>query len=229
MAESHCTTLSIAIPGRANDLTDMVFGGLTAIEVASTKPRMLWVCLCECGRRSVVSAGNLASGHSTSCGCRRPALVSRSRRRHGLTHTSIYTKWVNMRNRCDNPGNDSYALYGGRGICVCDEWDRSFEAFLRDMGKCPEGMTLERIDSNGDYTPINCTWVSPQDQANNRRNNRRFEWRGRRLTLRQICTEVSVNYELARRRLKRRWPLSEALFHPKGKRRCADGRATSIT
>ncbi len=183
------------------------------------------VCECSCGTCLVMNVSNLASGHSTSCGCRRPELVSRARRRHGLTHTSIYTKWVNMRNRCTKPSADSYALYGGRGVRVCAEWDQSFEAFLLDMGECPEGLTLERKDPNGNYTPDNCIWASRQDQANNRRNNRRFEWRGQHRTLRQICTEAGANYELACRRLKRRWSLSEALFHPKGKRRCVDGRS----
>ncbi len=179
------------------------------------KARARVVCECRCGTRLVVDVCNLASGHSTSCGCQRPVLASRALRQHGLTHTSTYNRWVNMRSRCNNPTSDSYALYGGRGITVCEEWDRSFIAFLRDMGgECPDGMTLERKDSNGNYGPDNCIWASHQDQANNRRNNRLFKWQGQQMTLRHICNETGANYELVRRRLKRHWPLLEAVCRP---------------
>ncbi len=79
-----------------------------------------------------------------------------------------YVVWNSMKNRCYNPKVKSYPSYGGRGIKVCNRWMK-FENFLADMGERPAGMTLDRKDNSGDYTPINCKWSTPKEQAANRR------------------------------------------------------------
>ncbi len=93
--------------------------------------------------------------------------------RHGYTAGKkhpIYTTWVKMRQRCNNPKHIAYSRYGGRGIKVCARWD-NFALFLEDMGERPKGLTLDRKNNDGDYTPDNCRWATNHQQAANRKNN----------------------------------------------------------
>jgi hypothetical protein len=129
-------------------------------------------CICDCGNETIVYLGNLRRNNSatTSCGCYNKEMTTKKNTTHGMKNTSEYNSWENMKQRCYNPNNPRYNDWGGRGIKVCDEWNNSFETFLKDMGMKPgEDYSIDRIDVNGNYEPSNCRWADSVTQNNNKR------------------------------------------------------------
>lgn len=110
--------------------------------------------------------------------CAEEISTSSKRRGYYKTHLREYTTYVSMKGRCTNPKVECWEHYGGRGIKVCDRWMESFENFYADMGKREDGMTLDRIDSNGDYEPGNCRWATWEEQQSNRKSNVHLEYEG---------------------------------------------------
>ncbi len=113
---------------------------------------------------------------------------------HGAGRTSIYKTWQQMRYRCGNPDHPQYADYGGRGITVCDRW-RSFESFREDMGERPIGMSIDRINNDGPYSPDNCRWATVREQSANKRSNTFLETRFGRLTLMETARASGIKRE----------------------------------
>jgi hypothetical protein len=128
----------------------------------------------------------------------------------------LYSIWADMRARCRRQTHQAFARYGGRGIAVCDRW-QTFALFLEDMGERPEGMSLDRIDNDGPYSPDNCRWASRQVQNSNRRNCILVDHGAERLTLREYCRREGLQYRHIVKRIQDRgWPVDAALTIPLG-------------
>src|SRR3954464_12906759 len=159
---------------RHKDIVGYTFKGWTVIrEVPLVGRGSRFLCRCQCGTEREVSGNSLVSNKSANCGClRRVAHLARATK-HGATVrgrvTPAYIAWRNMKKRCLDPKTEFYKHYGGRGIRICDRWLNSFISFYEDMGDVPPGLTLDRIDVNGNYEPDNCRWATQKEQVANQR------------------------------------------------------------
>lgn len=155
------------------DLKGKTFGKWTVLyfQARDELYRSRWRCRCECGAEHTVRSDYLVSGRSRDCGCVRAGeTAARYAERSGKNSDPTYRCWVNMKRRCLNRNDPSFQSYGAKGVTVCEEWKNSFEAFLADMGPRPQGMSIDRIDSGGNYEPDNCRWATVWTQNVNRRN-----------------------------------------------------------
>lgn len=161
----------------AKSLTGLTIGYYRVIK---EMPRRIYeerryLCRCQCGNEKVVLRRSLVTGNTKSCGCLRDSQNRRANVKHLHTRnrkaTKTYTVWRNMVHRCGNPNRPGYENYGGRGITVCSRWkgEHGFENFLADMGEKPEGLSLDRIDNDGNYEPSNCRWATWKQQNTNKR------------------------------------------------------------
>lgn len=168
----------IRMGGNAARLRGQRFGRLRVshAEERDRHGHIVWECQCDCGATTRVSTQRLTSGNTTSCGCARSdnakiqqELASKARLEHGLSGTPEYYAWWHAKERCHNPAHNSYQYYGARGIRMCGTWRESVTQFYRDMGARPTGLSLDRIDNDGNYEPGNCRWATLEQQQSNKR------------------------------------------------------------
>ncbi len=196
-------------------LVGKIFGDLVVIDdlgwVTHSESKVLTRCMC--GVVKSVSVSCLKHGDTKSCGCRRVKLVRALKTTHGLTRSGAYRSWTAMRTRCFNPNAINYRDYGGRGVSICYRWE-SFENFYADMGPRPAGMSLDRIDNNGPYSPENCRWASTDEQHNNQRSSHIITVNGKSLTLTQWSRLINMKRSSLSNRIRRGWSAERAITEP---------------
>lgn len=190
------------------------FGILTVISWGMQSvvgKKSLWLCKCDCGSEVHIIRSNLISGNSSSCGCKEGKFT------HGHSvngrQSRTYKSWSMMIVRCKATSGESYDLYSGRGIKVCESW-HSFENFLKDMGERPLGMTLDRRDTNGNYEPNNCRWASAKQQARNMRTNKIITYAGQSLCISEWAEVTGINRSTIVGRLRRGWTVEQTFTLP---------------
>lgn len=188
--------LIIPCPSNIDDITGKTFGCWTVLGFIDTYARKSrFLCECRCGETKLVYRFRLVSGGSENCWkCQQ----------FKANHPREYESWSKMKDRCDNPKYPYFHRYGGRGISYAISWSK-FKEFLADMGPCPSGLTLERIDNDVNYHAGNCTWATRQAQANNRSTNRFITVDGDEMTLADASRRYGQNIKLISKRLTRGW------------------------
>lgn len=175
-----------------------------------------WLFQCDCGNTFSASPSRVISGHKKSCGCRKLA----GTKTHGCNGDEFYPTWYAMMQRCHNPSHHKYKDYGARGISVCEEW-KSPKAFIEwaraTIGSKKPGYTLDRYDNNSDYSPENCHWATPTEQARNRRSNRIVTLKGESKPFKVWCDEFGISDAAVRQRLKLGWAYEDAFMTPVSK------------
>lgn len=193
------------------DLTGQRFGILTAIEPTEGRDfaSIIWKCKCDCGNYKLASVAQLRSGNYKSCGCLHV--------KHGLYKHPLFTVWYDIKRRCYDESRYCYKNYGGRGITMCDEWRDDFKSFY-DWAMTHgynEGLTIDRINNDGNYEPGNCRWATMKSQCNNRRSNKYLTYNNRTQTIAEWADEYGLNQHTLYSRINSYgWSIEKALITP---------------
>lgn len=178
------------------DLSGQRFGRLTVIERTEkeSKGQARWLCRCDCGNTAIVQSYDLRSGNTQSCGCQRKEHFTHFV--HGHSKERIYAIWKGMKSRCFNKNRKHYKDYGGRGITVCQEWKDDFESFYEwsIANGYSDDLSIDRINSDGNYEPSNCRWADGITQGNNKTNNAVIEFNGVAHTLSEWAGITGIKY-----------------------------------
>lgn len=199
------------------------YGRLTVTEffgVAKDR-HSLWKCQCDCGAEIVAAGQNLKSGATQSCGCLRKEITKTQFSKHGMSHSSIEYIRSGMVSRCSNPKHRAYHNYGGRGISVCTDWKENPQSFYEwaEKNGYEKGLTLERIDNDGNYEPSNCKWATRKEQSRNKRTNHKIEFNGETLLMTEWDDKLGLRKgTISDRVTKLKWSETKALSTPKGTR-----------
>lgn len=196
------------------DLKGKQFGKLTVLKKngKSKNRHCLWLCLCECGNETTMRSDSLRSGDVKSCGCYKIEKATT----HGLRKTKLYRLWAGIKNRCYNKNEPTYKNYGGRGIKVCSDWfsdARAFCEWARANGWKP-GLTIDRVDNDGDYTPSNCRFVTHAINSRNTRSTRIIKYQDQAMCISEWARFLGMRVHTLWHRLNRGWSVERALTTP---------------
>lgn len=181
------------------------YNRLTILEYTRTDSnyQKWYMCRCDCGTIREFRIAHIKNGNTKSCGCLQKEKVStlakRTLTKHGYTGTRTYTIWKDMRARTKETYSQSQ-YYHRKGVTVCERWN-SFENFLDDMGECPEGMSIDRINGGGNYEPSNCRWATNSEQGYNRTNSVRLNYRGNKITYAEAMAMTGFPYKMLHARI----------------------------
>lgn len=179
----------------AHDITGIRFGKLVAIRRAPAERK--WIFHCDCGNEHITDRRVVQRSPFAHCGCE-----PHHARTHGLSRTRLHRIWSNMKQRCSNPKSAYFHIYGGKGVVVCDEWEdfAPFRDWAMKAGYA-DSLQIDRVDSDGDYMPDNCRWVTPQVNTENRAANNFVTYMGERITITELSRRTGLNRETLRSRI----------------------------
>lgn len=195
------------------------FGRYVVIDICPENNRKV-LCRCDCGNERYVDKFNLLGNKTHSCGCLTKEVTAERNYKHGETGTRLYNVWSNMHRRCNDPKNNRYENYGGKGVKVCKQWDEfsNFKKWADKTGYDPDAKygecTIERKNVNGDYKPSNCCWKNIKEQCNNRTSNVMLTYNGETKHLSEWEKELGFKKDRVGQRLRRGWSVEKALSTP---------------
>lgn len=196
------------------------YGTMTITDISRTRINpakqllIYYYCVCDCGASAQKEISDLRRRDKYGIKC--PGCTPRIK--HRMSGTQVYRVWATMKDRCYSKTCKKYSIYGGRGIKICKRWLDSFECFFGDMGPRPAGMSIERINNNGDYEPGNCKWATSREQSANTRKNRHITHNGQTMILSDWARNVGISASLISTRIIRGWDPAIAATTPKTKR-----------
>lgn len=212
------------MPRKANDYTGRKIEKLTFIKRLENSPKnhVQWLCKCDCGNERIVNTAEMS--YKSMQFCCNECKVQRKKsihvngkpyNLHGMKNTPLYKIWASMKIRCQNEGASRYERYGGRGITICNEWinENGFMNFYNwaMASGYEEGLTLDRINVDGNYEPSNCRWVTMREQQNNRSNNLLLTYNGKTKTASQWEDETGIKQGTISARIRNGWSVERAL------------------
>lgn len=201
------------------DATNMKYGRWYILGHTTSNHRNV-ICVCDCGVVKTVDIQSIKRGLSKSCGCHKVEFAGNALIKHSMCKSPEYRTWSHMKSRCNNPSDHKYYAYGARGIRVCDRWSNSFSNFYTDMGAKPSPThSIDRIDNNGDYTPKNCRWATPKEQAYNKSTTTKVFYKGKAYDVPDVSALTGIRESNIRNRIKRNWS-ADRIFEQPERGRC---------